>query len=116
MIEYVDLISRDDMGSGGELGGPLSAGDGKVPDGLRYHVLDVWVEELVKVEGWDGVKEMMMRPVKGLAEKGRTKVVRARAKEVLGDRRLLAEDKEEEMDGGEGGREESAEEFEGFGE
>lgn len=115
-MEYQDLISRDDMAHGGGLGGPLSVGDEKVPDGLRYHVLDVWVEELVKVEGWEGVKEVLMRPVMQLADEGRTKVVRARAKEVLGDRRLLGEDGGKKTDGSEGHGEESGEEFEGFGE
>ncbi len=125
MLEYVHLISKDDMGNGGGLGGPLSVGDGKVPDGLRYHVLDVWVEEYVKVEGWEGVRGFVMGPMRGLGNDGRTKVMRARAKEVLMDTRLLVDDRKEEADGGEGGEEESGEEeseeeengkeFEGFG-
>lgn len=51
--------------------------------------------------------------------------MRARAKEVLMDTRLLVDDRKEEADGGEGGEEESGEEeseeeengkeFEGFG-
>lgn len=97
------------MGAG--LGGPLCAGDGKVPDGLRYHVLDVWVEEFVTVKGWEGVVGVVMGPVRGLEEGGRTKVVRARAREVLGDGRLV-EDEEEEV----GVLEESEGEFEGFAE
>lgn len=79
--------------------GPLTVGgvddvkDGrgmKVPDGLRYHVLDVWLDGLA------GVAETMheelvrevMKPVQKLAEDGKTKVLRTRAKGVLGDERL----------------------------
>lgn len=120
MLEYVDLISKDDMGNGGGLGGPLSVGDAKVPDGLRYHVLDVWVEEFVKVEGWEGVPEIVMGPIKGLGNEGRTKVLRTRAREVLMDTRLLVDGREEEADDREGSEEKSREEeseveFEGFG-
>ena len=87
--------------------GALSAGDGKVPDGVRYHVLDVWVDGLVETEGWEEVG--IMRNVEGLMTKGRTKVVRERAREVLGDERLQGIDDGEDR----GGDEEV--EFEGFG-
>lgn len=66
--------------------GALNAGDGKVPDGVRYHVLDVWVDGLVETEGWEGVG--VLRPVEILRTKGRTKIVRERARQVLGDERL----------------------------
>lgn len=71
--------------------GPLSRGVGdeaKVPDGLRYHVLDVWVEELVPVlkEGGeeDEVGEVLMDAVRSLGREGRGKTLRKRAKEVVG--------------------------------
>lgn len=73
---------------------PLSPANRKVPDGVRYHVLDVWVDELVKVvEGEkgkleEGVLEMVMAPVRRLGDEGRTKVVRGRARDVLLDERL----------------------------
>lgn len=79
--------------------GPLTVGGvddmqngrgGKVPDGLRYHVLDVWID------GLEGVVEKIdrkvlvevMKPVQKAAESGKTKVLRKRAKAVLGDERL----------------------------
>lgn len=85
--------------------GPLSVGMGKegvegevvvVGDGVRYHALDVWVDELCKVQGSEEGKgriprevlERLMEPVRTIAEKGRTKTVRRRAKEVLADERL----------------------------
>lgn len=92
--------------------GPLSVGMGKpgegeegggwgekliVGDGVRYHVLDVWVDEIEKVRGerkdadkimpWS-VVERLLEPVRELAREGRTKTVRRRAKDVLVDERL----------------------------
>ena len=87
---------------------PLSAGNVKVPDGVRYHVLDVWVDELLKVvEGVEeGVLEMVMAPVGRIAKEGRTKIVRGRAKDVLGDERLKELVSIGEGDDGSGGEEE----------
>lgn len=70
---------------------PLSLANTKVSDGLRYHVLDTWVEELdgvdVAREGACPVDEIM-DPVRRLEKEGRTKKVRERAKECLCDGRL----------------------------
>lgn len=71
---------------------PLSPGNKKVADGIRYHVLDIWVDELVKVLGdqkiEEKVLETVMAPVRRLGDEGRTKVVRGRARDVLRDERL----------------------------
>ncbi|MCJ1400718.1 hypothetical protein MMC11_003926 [Xylographa trunciseda] len=70
---------------------PLSPGNLKVGDGLRYHVLDVWVEELSRVDGKREGQcpvEDVMRPVRRLEKDGRTKKVRERAGECLADDRL----------------------------
>ena len=89
---------------------PLSPGDGKVADGIRYHVLDVWVDGLLGVEGWE--EEVVMRPIEKLKREGRTKVVRERAEEVLRDERL----REGEEGGGDVEDGNNNEEWEGFGE
>ena len=81
MQEYLRLIEEI----------PLSPGSLKVPDGLRYHVLDVWVDELDRVdEGREGScpVEEVLGPVRRLEREGRTKAVRKRAKETLADERL----------------------------
>ncbi|CAF9909907.1 hypothetical protein IMSHALPRED_008503 [Imshaugia aleurites] len=111
VLGYLDLLEGVYSGKSEDGVGALSAGDGKVPDGVRYHVLDVWVDGLVETEGWEGVG--VMRPIERLGIKGRTKVVRERAKGVLGDERLQGI-VERIGDGGEehGGDEE--EEFGGF--
>jgi len=61
-----------------------------VPDGLRYHVLDVWVDGLEGQEERmpEGMLERVMGPVQRLAREGKTKVLRERAKEALRDERL----------------------------
>lgn len=78
---YVDLVQEI----------PLSVGDGaaKVPDGLKYHVLDCWVEELDKVDRTRGCPlEALTGPVRRVEREGATKVMRTRAKETLADERL----------------------------
>ncbi|KAI4170474.1 MAG: hypothetical protein LQ343_004977 [Gyalolechia ehrenbergii] len=88
---FVHIMKGDWKEVKGDLG-PLSSGNGRVPDGIRYHVLDVWVDELERVAGDDGVgvvvAEWLMEPVRRLEDEGRTKVVRGRAKEVLEDERV----------------------------
>lgn len=80
-----------------------------MPDGIRYHVLDVWVDGLVGVEGWEGLG--VMGPVERLGREGLTRVLRERARGVLGDERLV----EEGDGGGDGGEGEEGERgFEGF--
>ena len=90
--------------------GPLSPRERKVPDGLRYHVLDVYVDELEKAleedqeesggggdeqeEEWisEEQREMVERllgPVEMVAREGLSKGVRVRAKETLADERVV---------------------------
>jgi len=88
---------------------PLSAADGKVSDGVRYHVCDVWVDGLMLTEGWRG--RGVMRPVERLGREGRTKVVRGRAKAVLEDERLREGDGDGAGVGEEGGGEGDVEGF-----
>ncbi len=86
--------------------GPLSVRDGRVSDGIRYHVLDVWVDGLIGAEGWEkeGRRGAVMKLVEDLRVTGRTKTVRERAREVLEDERLKqAEVREREEVGDEDG-------------
>ncbi|RAK97032.1 ribosomal RNA processing 1 family protein [Aspergillus ibericus CBS 121593] len=70
------------------------------PDGLRYHVMDVWVDELEKVlefEGEEGARkpkgevpiELLLRPIEKLKAESPYKPVRTRAAETLDDDRLV---------------------------
>ena len=109
---YLDLL-QGVWNSGREDGvGALSASDGKVPDGIRYHVLDVWVDGLVETEGWEDAGGII-RPVEILRTEGRTKVVRQRAEEVLRDERLQVTDGGVDDNGEDDGIDEEGE-FEGF--
>ena len=69
--------------------GPLSARDGRVPDGLRYHVIDIYVDELDKA---DVKREVLLdealAPLRKLEEETLNKIVRKRTKEALADERV----------------------------
>lgn len=81
--QYVEMLVAD--------GGPLSARDMKVPVGVRLHVLDIWVDELEKIDEEHKVDvAKVMAPVKLLGEKTQTKSVRVRAEEAAEDARILS--------------------------
>ena len=87
---------------------PLSPRERKVPDGLRLHVLDIWVDELAgqltaarkTVEETEGISDgkkailadiarVFMLPVEKIGKEGLGKAVKIRAKEAIknaGDR------------------------------
>ncbi|KAI5370233.1 Putative nucleolar, Nop52 [Septoria linicola] len=80
---YQDVLDAD--------GGPLSVRDVKVPVGLKLHVLDIWVDELEKVDE-DKKRapvEHVMKPIRKLQKDSLVKSVRVRAKESLEDERLF---------------------------
>jgi ribosomal RNA-processing protein 1 len=86
---------RDTMGELlGVLGEvPLEAGDAKLPNGLRYHVIDVYVDELERAGGLkDGGKgvplEQLLEPLRKLGKESPTKDVRRKCREALEDERL----------------------------
>lgn len=102
---------EEEVGEMKELWGevPLNVEDLRVPNGIRFHVLDLWVDELEKVgmleEGNEEVLESLLEPVRKLAKDSPTKAVRKKAKEALGDERLPGNEQveEEELDDGWGG-------------
>jgi ribosomal RNA-processing protein 1 len=80
---------------------PLSPRERKVPDGLRYHVLDIWVDELEEAGGqanmfihkeMAGIRDKFLEPVAKLAKDGLTKPVRTRAKETLASAKEMFDD------------------------
>lgn len=100
------------------------------PDGLRYHIVDIWVDELEKVlefegeksDGEDGAQsrkikgdvpmELILRPLEKLHAESPYKPVRTRAGDALDDDRLVEwgvrarktpESEEEDSDGEWGG-------------
>lgn len=85
---------------------PCEVEDVRVPNGLRFHVIDIYVDEMERVgvleEGSEAPVEALLGPLKGLAKGSPNKVVRTKAKEALADERLpgnqktKAEEKEDE--------------------
>lgn len=93
---------------------PLSVQDQKIPNGLRYHVVDFFVDELDKVDTERNAPlEKMLAPLKELGEKSLTKPVRVRVKEALEDEKLQ-DWKRERTDDVVESDEEDKDEFGGF--
>lgn len=72
---------------------PLNVEDNRVPNGIRFHVLDIWLDELERIglldeEGSEEALESLLEPVRKLSRGSPTKAVRKKAKEALGDERL----------------------------
>jgi ribosomal RNA-processing protein 1 len=70
---------------------PLEPRDPKIPNGLRYHVIDIYVDELAHL--WETGKdnmptEMLLRPLRILGKMSLTKTIRERVEEALYDERL----------------------------
>ena len=68
---------------------PLNATNGKIPNGIRFHVIEIYVDELDKVDvSRTAPLEVVLQPLKKLANDSFTKAVRERANEALKDERL----------------------------
>ena len=79
--------------------------DPKIPNGLRYHVIDLYVDELDKTDVEDEAPvEKVLEPMRKLGKESLTKTVRKRVAEALDDDRLanwkgrreIAEEEEED--------------------
>ncbi|KAK3679611.1 hypothetical protein LTR37_021370 [Vermiconidia calcicola] len=69
---------------------PLNVRDTKIPNGLRYHVIDVYVDELDKADTERTVPLVkILAPLRKLGKDSFTKAVRTRVQEALDDDRLL---------------------------
>ncbi|KAL1303921.1 hypothetical protein AAFC00_000375 [Neodothiora populina] len=78
--EFLEILEHE---------GPMNAREVKVPNGLRYHVLDIYVDELDKADGERSAPvEEMMGPITRLSKDCPVKSVRERAREALDDSRL----------------------------
>ncbi|KAF7868369.1 hypothetical protein EAF04_004901 [Stromatinia cepivora] len=75
----------------------------RTPNGMRFHVIDIWVDELEKLGVLDAAKESeegagrlerLLEPLRKLGKESINKVVRNKVKEALGDERLPGNGKE----------------------
>lgn len=69
---------------------PFNARDGRIANGLRFHVLDLFVDELEEVDGERSAPvERILAPVRRLGRETITRSVRMRVQEALRDERLV---------------------------
>lgn len=78
LSQYLDILRQT----------PLNLTEPRIPNGLRYHVVDIYIDELDKVdekrEGNMPLEEVLA-PLRELGEKSVTKAVRQRVRETLDD-------------------------------
>ena len=68
---------------------PLNVTDTKIPNGLRYHVIDIYVDELDKVDTKRTAPlDKVLAPLRKLGDGTHTKAVRQRVHEALEDDRI----------------------------
>ena len=77
---------------------PLEVGDVRLPNGLRYHVIDVYLDELERVgalkDGGERVPlKELLEPLRKLGKESPTKDVRRKCREALEDERLPGNEK-----------------------
>lgn len=79
---------------------PLETEDVRIPNGMRFHVIDIYVDELERIgalEELDGGKsvplETLLEPLRKLAKESPTKPVKIKSKEALADERLPGNEK-----------------------
>lgn len=71
---------------------PLNPTDSKIPDGLRYHLIDIYVDELDNVSSEKESNmplEIILEPIRSLGRQSPNRIVRKRVKELLKDPRLV---------------------------
>jgi ribosomal RNA-processing protein 1 len=81
--EYMDILAST----------PLNPTEKRIPNGIRYHVIDIYVDELEKVDEEteaDMPVEVLLAPFKNLVKESPTKIVRMKVKEALEDDRVKA--------------------------
>jgi ribosomal RNA-processing protein 1 len=89
---------------------PCRVGEGemRVPNGMKFHVVDIWVDELERVgmleedvvgtEEGKAKLERVLRPLKKMQKDSMNKIVRNKAKDALADERLPGNEKDANSD------------------
>ncbi|TGO85083.1 hypothetical protein BPOR_0433g00040 [Botrytis porri] len=80
----------------------------RTPNGMRFHVIDIWIDELEKLGVIDAAKESeesaerlekLLEPLRELGKESINKTVRNKCKEALGDERLPGNERKEGAEG-----------------
>ncbi|RDW88927.1 hypothetical protein BP5796_00259 [Coleophoma crateriformis] len=77
---------------------PCNIEDMRIPNGMRFHVIDIYIDELERVsaiEDEEASLDLLLEPLKKLSKSSPTKPVRTKCKEALGDERLPGNEKSE---------------------
>lgn len=95
---------------------PCNVDDMKIPNGMRFHVIDIYIDELERVGALSDETmaevpfDELLEPLRKLASSSPTKTVRLKSKEALEDERLpenkesaASEEHNENQDDGWGG-------------
>lgn len=73
----------------GRCQGVLDLKDEKVGDGLRYHVMDVWIDGLVEARNWeDHLAQGILKPVESVIGSAGSKPLKERASKIFADDRI----------------------------
>ena len=68
---------------------PLNVKDPKIPNGLRFHVIDIYVDELDTADSKQQAPlDKVLDPLRNLGKHSMTRAIRERVKEALADERL----------------------------
>ncbi len=82
---------------------PFHVEDPKIGNGIRYHVIDIYIDELDRagalLEGRKGVElEVLLAPLEKLKKDSPTKSVRVKTMEALADERLPGNEASEDVE------------------
>lgn len=96
--EYMNVLSTT----------PLNPKEKRIPNGIRFHVIDIYIDELEKVDEETDAEmpvETLLEPLRAVVRESPTKIVRNKVKEALEDDRVktwLGEEVEEDGEKEEG--------------
>lgn len=96
--EYMNVLSTT----------PLNPTEKRIPNGIRFHVIDIYIDELEKVDEETDAEmpvETLLEPLRAVVRESPTKIVRNKVKEALEDDRVktwLGEEVEEDGEKEEG--------------
>lgn len=83
----------------------ISPNDPKIPNSIRYHITDLYLDELDKVQSLESADEsfsstiqLLIEPFIKIQKEGRDKTAKTKATSLLEDTRLQEPDSEEESD------------------
>jgi ribosomal RNA-processing protein 1 len=82
-----------------------SPNDPKIPNSIRYHITDIYLDELDKIQSLESTDvefsatiDLLIVPFKTLQKEGRDKTAKTKAKDLLEDSRLQEADSDDDSE------------------